>query len=132
MAATSDFDEARDDLTLPTVVYVLYLLGLFNGLTVLIGLVIAYANRDSASPRAESHYQFQIRSVWIAVCLWFIGFMMLGVGIPLIIIVIGIPIVMAAGLLIAGTHIWFALRCVMGLIQLSRHEPYPRPRSWLV
>ena len=36
--------------------------GLVNGLTVLIGLLIAYSNRDRAGPVMESHYTFQIRT----------------------------------------------------------------------
>ena len=44
--------EDSEDRTLPTVVYALYLLGLINGLTVIIGVIIAYANRDRASPWA--------------------------------------------------------------------------------
>ena len=42
-----------EDKTLPVIVYALYLLGLVNGLTILIGLVIAYASRDSAGPRSR-------------------------------------------------------------------------------
>lgn len=131
MSATSDYDSS-DDRTLPIVVYALYLLGLINGLTALIGLIIAYANRDSASPRAQSHYAFQIRTFWIGIVAWAAAFVLLFWGIPLSFILIGIPLVVLAGLLIAATHIWFAVRCIVGLMHLSRGEPYPRPQAWLV
>ena len=123
--------DAQEDQTLPTVVYALYLLGLVNGLTVLIGLIIAYANRDRAGPVMESHYTFQIRTFWIAIAWWVIAAILFLWGIPLSLIIIGVPLLVAGGLIVAMTHIWFALRCILGLVYVSRGEPYPRPRSWL-
>jgi uncharacterized membrane protein len=121
----------EEDRTLPTVVYALYLLGLVNGLTVLVGLIIAYANRDRAGPAMESHYVFQIRTFWIAIAWWIIAAVLFLWGIPLMLVLIGFPLVVAGGLILAMTHIWFALRCILGLIYVSRGEAYPRPRSWL-
>jgi uncharacterized membrane protein len=129
MSAT-DYD-ANDDRTLPTVVYALYLLGLINGLTVLIGLIIAYANRDGAGPRAQSHYTFQIRTFWIAIAWWIIAAVLFMWGVPLSFILVGVPLLVAGGLILAMTHIWFALRCILGLIYVSRGESYPRPLTWL-
>ena len=123
--------ETQEDHTLPTVVYALYLLGLINGLTVLIGLIIAYANRDRAGPVMESHYTFQVRTFWIAIAWWVIAGILFLWGIPLSFIIIGVPLLVAGGLIVAMTHIWFALRCILGLIYVSRGEAYPRPRSWL-
>jgi uncharacterized membrane protein len=130
MAATSDFD-TPDDRTLPTVVYALYLLGLINGLTILIGLFIAYANRNPSASAAQTHYIFQIRSFWIGIACWVVGCVFLMWGIPLAPILIGIPFLILAGLIFALTHIWFAIRCILGLIYVSRGDPYPRPRAWL-
>ena len=129
MAAT-DYN-VQEDRTLPTVVYALYLLGLINGLTILIGLVLAYANRDRAGPAMQSHYTFQIRSFWLAIAWWIIAMVLIAWGIPLSLILVGVPLLMAGGLILALTHIWFALRCILGLIYVSRGEPYPRPRTWL-
>jgi uncharacterized membrane protein len=123
--------ETQEDHTLPTVVYALYLLGLVNFLTTLIGLIIAYSNRDRAGPVMESHYTFQIRSFWIGIALWLIAGILLLWGIPLMLILIGFPLVIIGGLILAMTHIWFALRCILGLIYVSRGEAYPRPRTWL-
>jgi uncharacterized membrane protein len=123
--------ETQEDHTLPTVVYALYLLGLINGLTVLIGLIIAYANRDRAGPVMESHYTFQVRTFWIAIAWWVIAGILFLWGIPLSFIIIGVPLLVAGGLIVAATHIWFALRCILGLIYVSRGEAYPRPRTWL-
>ena len=131
MTAPSTYD-APEDQTLPTVVYALYLIGLINGLTILIGLVIAYANRDGSGYRTESHYIFQIRTVWTAIAWWIIGCTLLFWGIPLSFILIGVPLVMLGGAILGLTHVWFALRCIMGLVYLSRGEAYPRPRTWLI
>jgi len=125
------YDSAREDHTLPTVVYALYLLGLINGLTVFLGVIIAYANRQSAGPTMESHYTFQIRTFWIAIAWWLIAGVLFLFGIPLSVILIGIPLLVAGGLIVAMTHIWFAVRCILGLIHVSRGEAYPRPRAWL-
>ncbi len=95
--------------------------------------MIAYANRDGAGPRMQSHYVFQIRTFWTAIGWWIIGFILLFWGIPLSFILIGVPLlVLVAGAIFALTHVWFALRCILGLVYLSRDEPYPRPRTWLV
>jgi len=123
--------EDSEDRTLPTVVYALYLLGLINGLTVLVGLIIAYANRDRAGPAMQSHYVFQIRTFWIAIAWWIIAGVLFFWGIPLSLILVGVPLLVAGGLILAMTHIWFALRCILGLIYVSRGDAYPRPQSWL-
>jgi uncharacterized membrane protein len=124
--------KAGEDRTMPAVVYALYLIGLVNGLTILVGLIIAYANRDGAGPRAESHYIFQIRSFWLAIALWIIGGVLIFWGIPLSIILIGVPLLMLGGLIFGCVHIWFAVRCILGLVYLARDDAYPRPRTWLI
>ena len=123
--------ESSDDRTLPTVVYALYLLGLINGLTVIIGVIIAYANRDRAGPRAQSHYTFQIRTFWLAIVFWLIAGLMFAWGGILAVILIGIPFLVLGALILALTHIWFAVRSIVGLVYVSRDEAYPRPRTWL-
>jgi uncharacterized membrane protein len=125
-------DGADESRVLPAVVYALYLLGLMNGLTVFVGLIIAYANKDGAGPRMRSHYIFQIRTFWTAIGWWIIGGALLFWGIPLAFILVGIPLVVLGGLIFAVGHIWFALRCILGALYLAQGEAYPRPRSWLV
>src|SRR5689334_13906261 len=119
------------DRTLPAVVYALYLIGLVNGLTVLVGLVIAYVNRDRASERMSSHYTFLIRTFW----LWFvwilIGAALLIWGGVFTLILIGLPFFALGWAVVGLVHIWFALRSIVGVIYLARDEPYPRPYAWL-
>lgn len=121
-----------EDRTLPIVVYALYLLGFTNGITFLIGLVVAYANRDSAGPAVRSHYTFQIRSFWLAIAWCMIGVALVVVGIPLSLVLVGIPVVMLGGLICGAVGLWFAIRSIVGLVILSRGDAYPRPTSWLI
>ena len=72
------------DNTLAVVVYAIYGLSYFTGISALIGLIIAYVKIDDADPMLRSHYRFQIRTFWI-------GLLYLAVGIPLCAVLIGIP-----------------------------------------
>ncbi|WP_309644254.1 hypothetical protein [Phenylobacterium sp.] len=131
MSHTETTVSTTEDRTLPAVVYGLYLLGLVNGLTILVGLVIAYMNRDTASPNMASHYRFQIRTFWLALVASMILGVMTAIGVVLSFILIGIPILLLAGLLWCVLGIWFAVRCVVGLIHLSNGDAYPRPDALL-
>jgi len=123
---------SAEDRTMPAVVYALYLLGLANGLTILIGLVLAYASRGGAGVRARTHYTFLIRTFW----LWFAWALIAGAlilwGGLFSLILIGLPFFALGWLIFGMVHIWFALRSIVGVIYLARDEPYPRPNSWLL
>ncbi|MDP1616289.1 hypothetical protein [Phenylobacterium sp.] len=121
-----------EDRTMPAVVYGLYLLGLANGITILIGLIIAYANRGGAGPMMASHYTFLIRTFWLSIGWFVIGGVMVLFGIPLSIVLIGIPAVMLGVFIMGAVGVWFAVRCVLGVIYLARGEAYPRPNNWLI
>jgi len=124
--------DASEDRTVPAIVYALYVFGLTHGLTILIGMVIAYANMPNAGPKAHSHYLFLVRTVWTGLAWAAIGCALILVGLPLTVILIGIPIVAVGGGILALGWLWILLRCIVGIIHLSRDEAYPRPRTWLV
>ena len=121
-----------EDKTLPVVAYVLYLLGHATLLPVFIALVIAYANRGRAGPVGANHYTFLIRTFWISIGWYIIGGLLIAVGVPLTLVLIGIPIVGLGGTIMAAVWLWAVVRCVLGLIHLTRDEPYPRPMTWLI
>jgi uncharacterized membrane protein len=54
-------------------VYILYLVGFLTGITVLVGLVIAYLQRDRTDRVSQSHFQFQITTFWIGASVFFCG-----------------------------------------------------------
>jgi uncharacterized membrane protein len=123
---------AEEDKVLPAVVYGLYLLGFTNGLTFIVGLIVAYVNRDTAGPINESHYTFAIRSFWLSIAWFVIGGLLLLFGIPLSLLLIGIPMMIVGGLILGAVSLWFVVRCVMGVYYLVRGEAYPRPLTWLI
>ena len=103
-----------DERLLPLIVYILYLLPF--GITHIVGVVIAYVARDTASGWLRSHYSFQIRTFWLGLlylivagllCFLLIGFVLL-------------PVVV----------IWFVVRCALGLARLLQNQTYPNPGSW--
>jgi uncharacterized membrane protein len=128
---------SHEDRVLPAIVYGLYVFGAMSMLiTVIIGLVIAYANRATAGPRMDTHYRFLIHTFCKTIWWFLIG---IGVGlaglvmtITLILAPIGIPLMIVgwggAGLV----GVWFYVRCVVGIIYLVQDEPYPRPEAWLI
>lgn len=120
-----------EDRTLPAVVYGLYLLGLTHGLTIVIGLIIAYASRGAAGSPMASHYTFQIRSFWLGIVWALIGVTLMFWGGLLSVILVGIPFFILGCLIFGAVWIWFAVRCVLGVIYLARGEPYPRPHAWI-
>lgn len=123
---------AVEDRTMPAVVYGLYLLGLTHGLTILIGLIIAYASRDNAGARMRTHYTFQIRTFWLSIGWFLAGCALILFGAPLTLLLIGFPM-MGVGFLICGAvWIWAAARLILGVIYLARDEPYPRPYALLL
>lgn len=105
------------DDTLAIIVYVLYCIGYFTGISALIGVVIAHVKVDEAEPMLRSHYQFQIRTFWI-------GALYLTIGFALSLVLIGIPILM-------WWFVWSVIRIIKGFIAINEHRPIANPRSWL-
>lgn len=121
-----------EDKTLPMVAYVLYLLTFATFFTVFIGLLIAYSNRATAGPRMESHYTFMIRTFWLSIWWFVIGGLLVLFGGVFSLILVGIPFLMLGVFICSVVGLWFGVRCVLGLVHLSRGEAYPRPMNWLI
>jgi len=47
------------------IVYILYFVSYFTGITALIGVIIAHVQLASADGLLNTHYRFQIRTFWI-------------------------------------------------------------------
>jgi uncharacterized membrane protein len=123
---------AQDDRVFPIAVYILYLLGLMNGVTVLIGVVMAYALRNKASELHRTHYIFQIRTFWIGLFVSLFGCVLAGAGFPLVwLFGFGFILWGLAGIVFAAMWVWFLVRSVLGLIKLAQGEPYPRPYAFI-
>ena len=124
-------DTRAEDKTMPAVCYGLYLLAFTNGITAIIGLVIAYAQRASAGPTMQTHYTYLIRTFWGGLIMMLVGGMLMGLGALLAIILIGFPIMGLAWLILTAGSIWYAVRCIVGLVYLSRGAAHPRPYAIL-
>ncbi len=97
-------------------VYILYLVGFLTGITALVGVVVAYLQRDKTDQVSQSHFQFQIRTFWIGLLYFVVGGLTIHFGIGVIILLWWI--------------IWTVIRCVKGLLALNMGEPIRYPKSW--
>lgn len=112
---------ARDqngDRILAAINYGLLLVGISNGLTVLIAVIFAYLRKDQASDLIKNHFRFQIRTFW-----YWLAMMVLGA--LTIWILIGFLIMLLAG-------IWLVIRAAVGLIRLVDGRPHPDPTGFWV
>ena len=111
----------HDERQMAFVVYILYLahfVPVVGWVAGIVGVVLAYVERDNAPAWLKSHFTFLIRTFWI-------GLLFYVVSLCLCVILIGFPLLFA-------TLVWFLVRCALGLSRLLRSEPYPTPESWLV
>jgi uncharacterized membrane protein len=131
---TAPTDYGRtDDKTMTLVVYALYLLGFVTvGLTTLVGLVMAYVQKNRASERAYSHYVFLIRTFWIALAAFVAVGVVKFVGVLLTFVLIGIPLLMLAWLAVSVIAIWYGVRCIIGLVAAAQDQAYGQPRAWFL
>ena len=119
---------STDERVWPGIIYGLYILSFFTvWFTALIGVVMAYVMRDRAGPVARSHYDFLISTFWWSIPPLIIGTVLAVVGVVLMLVLIGFPILFAAGAVFLLWFIWFVVRCIAGAIYLARGEAYPRP-----
>jgi uncharacterized membrane protein len=96
--------------TLATIVYALQALGFFLGVTWIVGVVINYVKLDDVRGTwLESHFRWQIRTLWWGL-LWGI------VGTVLLLVLVGWLVLLAAG-------IWVIYRIVKGWLALSEGKP---------
>jgi len=55
----------KSEIMIPTLVYACYATAFLYGLTMLIGVVVAYSYRESGSAKwYQSHYDYQISLFW--------------------------------------------------------------------
>lgn len=95
-------------------VYALYAATFFSGVTILIGLLIAYLKRkDARYTLYESHLQWAINTFWIGLIVGIVATI-------LSVVLIGIPIFILLAL-------WFIYRIVKGWLRLMEERPIDHP-----
>ncbi len=105
------------DNGLAFIVYLLYGLSYFNGITAPVGVIIAHMKVGDADPVLQSHYRFLIRTFWI-------GLLSVVIAIPLCLVLIGFP-------LLVWCLVWSLIRIIKGFLLLTEHKPIAHPTSWL-
>jgi len=110
-------------------IYALYLASFFLGITVIIGLILAYTSRDREDYGLYTHYTFQIRTFWIGLLLS-VGFGF-AAGI-LMLLAASLGMIAMALMALAGVSLfaWFLLRCGTGLVMALKGEPIGQAESW--
>jgi len=101
---------------IPQLVYLLYFVGFVLHPAALIGVVLAFVNRNEGTPLERSHYEFQISTFWR-------GFVMLAVALILAFFVIG-------WLILVFWMVWTIVRAAKGLSNLSRGQPMAADIGW--
>lgn len=101
------------------VAWALYILSIPSlNVLVLVGLVVAYAARGSATGLARAHMDAQIRLFW-SVFWWTIAcWIAIGVSAVASVVLIGIPFLFFFGLLWFLISVWFTVKSIFGLINL--------------
>jgi len=113
MDLTPDSDEKLASLkTLTTVIYALYAVSLFLGISAIVAIVLNYIKREEVQGTwLESHFSWQIRTFWWSL-VWLV------VGAITWIILIGWIVWGVAG-------IWRIYRIAKGWLNLNDNKPMP-------
>ncbi len=97
---------------LTLVIYILYALSWFVGITALVAIIINYVKRaDVAGTLYESHFTWQIRTFWWGLLWAVLGGLTLVVG-------VGFVILLAA-------FVWTVYRLVKGFLYWNDRKPLP-------
>lgn len=90
---------------------------------VLVGLVVAYAARSSATGVARQHMDAQIQLFW-SVFWWTIAlWILIAISIVASTILIGIPFLLLFWALWFLLSVWFTIKSVLGLLNLLQDRP---------
>ncbi len=90
---------------------------------VLVGLVVAYAARGSATGIARQHIEAQIALFW-SVFWWTIAlWVLIVISMAASIVLIGIPFLILFGVLWFLLSIWFTVKSILGVMNLLADRP---------
>ncbi len=127
----------------PAIVSLLYMLNIFLGFSVFVGVILAYVWRGDGETQEweKTHYTYLIRTFWIGLVvmvavfvLWmgtFIGVVasQAGQNEPpppwFFLVIFG---VIPLWLLSAA---WFFTRCILSMVRAGICQPMPKPKTWL-
>lgn len=124
-AAQAATQDTSSDKTMAIVSYALMLASpLLSGLPALVGIIMAYVMKGSASELTQTHYRGMIRIFWAYVLLTvvvlgayllFFGMMMQGSGFGGTLVV---------GVVASIVGLWLYVLLIIGLVKLAKDKPY--------
>lgn len=142
--ATTDARDTGLTLRRPAIVALLYLLNIVLGISVFVGLVLAYVWRGDREMQAweESHYTYLIRTFWIGFVAWLALMTLFFVAVfgPMAMGGVAENAAPGAGFFIGFfgffilgmvLAVWFCIRSVLSLVRAGDLQPIPNPRTWL-
>ncbi|MGQ3674374.1 DUF4870 family protein [Xanthobacter sp. TB0139] len=97
------------------IVYGLYALGFFVGLTSLVGVIYAYMSRGK-DPVLDTHLRFQIRTFWISLALAFAGAILTTVFVGVLVLLFLV--------------IWGLIRVISGFLLANDGQPVRGTKYW--
>lgn len=100
--------ENQESTTIPMVIYGLYAVSFFVGITALIGVIMAYVKRGESEGFLRSHYDWQIKTFWVVLA----GSIL---GILTVFLFIGYAI-------LGAVFVYFLYRIIKGFMRLSEHR----------
>ena len=105
--------------------YALYVAAFFTGVTALVGVVLAYMRRGSASPLVRSHLDWQIRIFWHCILAGIVIFTLHAVVIGLGALTFGVGLIFMVVPWAIGAWwlLWTLWAIVKGFQRLSRNQP---------
>jgi len=108
--APSPVDDKQKNLVL--LVYILQALSFLVGISAIAGVIINYLKRDDVKGTwLETHFNWQIKTFWYALLGWFIGF---------VLVIIGIGV-----LILGAVTLWYIYRIIKGWLAYNDAKALP-------
>ena len=105
-------------ISLTQFVYFCQGLSFFFGITAIVGICVNYLKRDAVKGTIyESHFLWQIKTFWIGLVIFFVGWLT--------------AIFLVGFFFIVGSIVWSIYRSVKGFLLLLENKPIPDPNSLL-
>lgn len=100
-----------------------YMIGWVVGIALAVAAaLIAFTNRGSSNPWANTHHEHALRTLIIGWVIWTLGSMLAFVHGSLGIVTLIVHVVIA---------LWAILRAGVGVVLALMRKPIPNPRGWL-
>ena len=126
MTSEPIFQPGRDSQGKPAalIAWVLFILSIPSvNILVLVGLVVAYAGRSSATGIARQHLDAQIALFWSVFWWTIILWVLIGISFLMSFVLIGIPFLIVFWVLWFLLSVWFTVKSVIGLLNLVSDKP---------